>query len=69
MMIFRNINIRLKPLVIPDFQQDIMRHKPILFMNDERTIFESKDFGLTDTTHLHSRVLIHPYPFKIISKS
>ena len=30
-----------------------MRHKPVIFMNDEKHIFEKRDYGFKDTTHLH----------------
>ena len=33
--------------------EDIMRHKPVIFMNDENISFKQEIRGSNDTTHLH----------------
>ena len=46
MMIYKEIKMLLNPLIQNDFSaEDIMRHKPVIFMNDEKHIFEKRIMG------------------------
>ena len=59
--IHKNNNVVVNELYNNPFPaEDIMRHKPVIFMNDENYIFEKKNYGLVGTTHLLYLVIMNP---------